>query len=95
MDLRLGPNTVGVTGQEAVKTIFGGGSKRPFHKEPVIIEMLNFGRTSEETMAGTADPVASSKRRMMYGNAYSRGSVLNMQDIYQKYITRLGYCPLH
>jgi len=91
----LGPNTVGVTGQEAVKTIFGGGSKRPFHKEPVLATILNFRRIPEETMAGITDPKSSAKRRMMYGSVYSRGNILNMQDIYQKYITWLKYCSLH
>ncbi|RPA91273.1 cytochrome P450 [Choiromyces venosus 120613-1] len=93
---RLGPNTVGATGREAVKTIFGGGSKRPFHKEPVFTQMFNFRRTPEENIAGIHDPKSSAKRRMMYGNVYSRGNVLNMQDIYQKcfmnFITKLEEC---
>ncbi|KAH8155480.1 uncharacterized protein LAJ45_00490 [Morchella importuna] len=83
--IRVGPTLVGVSGTAGVKMVYGTALKKPFTRNPQITAMFNFQRKPEaDNIASFHLPGDALKRRRAYGNIFSRGNILAMQDVFKK-----------
>jgi hypothetical protein len=85
--VRVAPNIVSVHDTDAIKQIYGTSGKKPFDKQKLFAGIFNFRGNDHPNMVGFWNSRDAMKRRRLYGQAFSTGSILHMEDTLQTYLT--------
>jgi hypothetical protein len=83
--VRVAPNIVSVYDTDAIKQIYGTAGKKPFDKQKLFAGIFNFRGNDHPNMVGFWDARDAMKRRRLYGQAFSTGSILHMEHTFQEF----------
>jgi len=82
--VRVAPNIVSIHDTDAIKLIYGTAGKKPFDKQKLFAGIFNFRGNGSPNLVGFWDSRDAMRRRKVYGQAFSNGSILHMEDTFQR-----------
>lgn len=85
--VRVAPNIVSVHDTESIKQIYGAVGRKPFDKQKLFAGIFNFRGNNYPNLVGFWNARDAMKRRKLYGQAFSTGSILHMEATFQKFVS--------
>lgn len=86
--MRVSPNVVGVTGQDAIRRIYGG--TRPYAKDARLADLFSMCRPAHPNVAGIQDASQAMKRRRVISAAFSNKFLNDNEFIFADIARTLG-----